>query len=183
MARLLAAVADTLASGLGGAVAGDVAELAAWYDKKSAKEHMAGKKKGRRTVVALLALSAVASHVAETAAGVAGLRTAAEAATVAAKPTLGTVARDVTDLAALIAFLAAAHAGAAAAAVHVTGAGLGTFTGDVARVAAAVAGLRLRGYSAFSAWRGIVLVGWCWWRGQGDGVLTDMALACNFGRP
>lgn len=126
---------------------------------------MAGKKKGRRTVVALLALSAVASHVAETAAGVAGLRTAAEAATVAAKPALGTVARDVTDLAALVAFLATAHAGAAAA-VHVTGAGLGAFTGDVARVAAAVAGLRLRGYGAFSAWSGIVLVGWCWWRGQ-----------------
>jgi len=52
---LLALVADTLTPGLGGAVTGNVANLAA--------------------VVALLSLSAVTGHVAESTTGVAGLRT------------------------------------------------------------------------------------------------------------
>lgn len=83
----------------------------------------------------------------ESAAGVAGLRTTAKPA-VTAEPALGAVARNVADLAALVAFLAAGAAWAAWApprctaagtAVHVAGARLGAFTGDVARGAAAVA--------------------------------------------
>lgn len=111
---------------------------------------------GRRTVVALLTLGAITRHMPESAAGVAGLRTTTKPA-VTAEPALRAVARNVADLAALVAFLAAwaawaaSRCAAAGTAVHVAGARLGAFTGDVARGAAAVARFRLGGYSAFPA--------------------------------
>lgn len=120
VSRLLAAVAHALSRGLGGAVAREMADLAA--------------------VVALLSLGAVTAHVTETAAGVAGsLTRTAEAATAASllatitttaavatatiASSLRTVASDVASLSALVALLSA-HLGARSSL-------LGALTGDV----------------------------------------------------
>lgn len=83
MSRLLAVVTHAFTLGFGGAIAGNVSNFTA--------------------VVALLAISAVASHVAEAATRVASLLTAAKATAIAA--TLGTVSRDMADPATLVALL------------------------------------------------------------------------------
>ncbi|CAD0044582.1 unnamed protein product, partial [Aureobasidium pullulans] len=96
VAGLLALVADTVVADLGRAVARKVTDLTAWWLS------------GRQTVVALLALGAVARHVAETTARVAGLA-AGSAVALALVATLllleaaalGAVAGNVADLAAL----------------------------------------------------------------------------------
>lgn len=130
---LLALVADALTPGLGRAVTREMANLAA--------------------VVALLAVSAVTSHVAESTARVASLRAAtteaAAAAAAVATVVLAAVARNVSDLTALVAFLAATLATLGAAVAVTTG--LGAITRDVARLAAAVAGLLLGGQGALAA--------------------------------
>ncbi|KAK8169606.1 hypothetical protein IWX90DRAFT_183663 [Phyllosticta citrichinensis] len=110
------------------------------------------------TVVALLALGAVARHVAVAAARVAGLTTGstkgtttAVAATVSATVSAGTgavaaalraVAGNVSDLAALVALLAAANAGSTA---------LRTLAGKMSNLAATVARLLGLGLAALSA--------------------------------
>ncbi|KAB8339274.1 hypothetical protein FH972_022207 [Carpinus fangiana] len=110
------------------------------------------------TVVALLALGAVAGHVSEAAAGVAGLASAAAAAAAASAAISTTestaiaashcaVTGDVADLAALVALLAAsaaAHAHAAGWTAHGTaGGGLCALAGQVTKLVAAVAARRL----------------------------------------
>lgn len=136
------------------------------------------------TVVALLALSAVASHMAETAAGVASLLapTVAVAAITAALVAagLGAVAGDVPDLTALVAFLATAGA-----TVVIAGGSLGALAGDVTDTTAAVARLLLRRGSAFAACEvrlhvskyrdSIIQLG-------KPGQLTDVSLALNMGK-
>lgn len=126
--RLLAVVANALALSLGRAVAGDVANLT--------------------TVVALLSVGAVAGHVAESAARVASLLTAAVTATetTTVATALGAVARNVSDTTALVAFLATGGTAAVALAGR-----LGAFPGDVAGGAAAVTRLLLGSYCAFTA--------------------------------
>lgn len=128
--RLLAFVADTLACGFRGAVARDMANFA--------------------TVVALLTLSAIASHMTEATARIASLLAAAAVAiaTVIASALMA-VTSNVADLAALVAFLTAACAAACAAAVAVVR--LSAFARDMAYTAAAIAGLFLRSCSAFTA--------------------------------
>jgi len=102
VAGLLALVADTVVADLSRAVAGKMTDLTA--------------------VVALLALGAVARHMAETAAGVAGLTAGSAVALALALvttllleatllTTLRAVAGNVADLATLVAFLTAAHTG------------------------------------------------------------------------
>lgn len=106
------------------------------------------------TVVALLALGAVTSHVAEATARVAGLLTAtgtAETTTVTAAvaavvTTLGAVTGDVADLSALVALLAATATVVAVAA-------LGALAGKVTGLTAAVARLLLSGFLAFTAFK------------------------------
>ncbi|KAF1979220.1 hypothetical protein BU23DRAFT_549239 [Bimuria novae-zelandiae CBS 107.79] len=140
--RLLAAVADALGGGLGGAVSRQVADLTA--------------------VVALLALGAVTAHVAEAAARVTGglprtavatattstttvASTLVTAAAIAAGSSRGTVPSNVTPLAALVTLLTAAgttHGGAAV---------LGALAADVTGLAAAVAALLGLGSSALTA--------------------------------
>lgn len=91
MSRLLAFVANPLTLGLGRAVAGNVAKFT--------------------TVVALLALGAVTSHVTETTARVAGLLATTEAtaeSTSVATAALGAAARNVSNTTALVALLATA---------------------------------------------------------------------------
>ena len=102
----------------------------------------------RLTVVALLALGAVTSHVAEATARIAGLLPTTESASksAAVATTLRTAACNVSDLAALVALLTT---GRAAVAIR---ASLRAFTGDVATDAATVARLLLGGYGAFSAY-------------------------------
>lgn len=128
MASLLALVADSLALGLGRAVAGNVADLA--------------------TVVALLALGAITGHVAETAARIASLLATTISATISASvaTTLGTAASNVSNLTAFVAFLTA---GSSSIAIGRTS--LRAFTRDVASDAAPVARLLLGSYGAFSA--------------------------------
>ncbi|KAL4786683.1 hypothetical protein BJX76DRAFT_81246 [Aspergillus varians] len=96
-------------------------------------------------------MSAVTGHVAETTAGVASLLTtsiapagtgsAAEATSVTA--TLRAVPSNVTNLTTLVALLAASRA--------LVFSGLRAFARDVTGTAATIAGLFLRGYSAFTA--------------------------------
>jgi hypothetical protein len=118
VAGLLAVVTNPLTLGLCGAVARDMADFAA--------------------VVALLAVSAVAGHVAETAARVASLLAATEATatttsseTTSIATTLGAVSGNVTDAATLVALLAASWA--------VVFTGLRAFAGDVTDTTATVA--------------------------------------------
>jgi hypothetical protein len=125
VSRLLALVADLLtASGLLGAVTGVVAGLAA--------------------VVALHAVDTLARHVAETTARVAGLAGTALLETTTVVVTVGrlvAVTGNVADLTTLVAL-----GGLAATAAH------GAVTGDVAGLAALVAGLVvLHGLSAVTA--------------------------------
>ena len=103
----------------------------------------------RLTVVALLALGAVTSHVAEATARIAGLLPTTESASksAAVATTLRTAACNVSDLAALVALLTTGRA-----AVAISRANLGVFTGDVTTDAATVARLLLGGYGAFSAY-------------------------------
>lgn len=113
---------------------------------------------GLLTVVALLALGAVAGHVAEATAGVASLRTARAlavggvATTTVATATLGAVTGNVADLAALVALLAAAATSGAAAIAGT--AALGALARQVAGLAAAVAGTLLGRLGALAVWRG-----------------------------
>ena len=107
---------------------------------------------GRPTVVALLALGAVARHVAETAARVAGLTAGGTVALVlvttlleATLTALGAVTGNVADLAALVALLATAHTGTTTGS-----AALGALAGDVASLTASVAGLLLLGVGALA---------------------------------
>jgi hypothetical protein len=99
-------------------------------------------------VVALLALSAIAGHVAESATRIAGLLpttvSTTEPASVAA--TLGTAASNVPNLTALVTFLAA---GSTTVAIGRTR--LRAFTRNVTTDTATVASLFFRSYSAFSA--------------------------------
>jgi hypothetical protein len=104
------------------------------------------------TVVALLTLSAITSHVAEATARVAGLLTAtgtaktttvATAVATAVVTTLRAVTGDVANLSALVALLAATAVVAVAA--------LGAFTRKVAGLSASVARLLLGGLLAFTA--------------------------------
>ena len=110
----------------------------------------------RLTVVALLALGAVAGHVAETTAGVAGLHavalTTAISATVSTTvPLLATeatslraVAGDVTDLATLVALLSTSTSTSTAElAAWSTGSALGALARQVTGLTASVAGLLL----------------------------------------
>ncbi|KAE8385161.1 hypothetical protein BDV23DRAFT_165435 [Aspergillus alliaceus] len=96
------------------------------------------------TVVALLTMGAVTSHVTEATAGVAGLLTATKSTSVAAA--LRTVPCNVADPAALITFLATSST-----AVAIAGGCLRAFTGNMTNTAATVAGLLLRSYCAFTA--------------------------------
>jgi hypothetical protein len=106
VAGLLALVADTLAVGFGGAVARDVADLAAWISLVYI--YLSFFILARRTVVALLALRTVTRHVSVSAARVAGLLASAKATvTTAVATALRAVASNVSDLTALVAFLAA----------------------------------------------------------------------------
>lgn len=95
------------------------------------------------TVVALLALVAVTSHVTEAAARVASLLATTAEPVATAETTLGAVAGNVTDAAALVALLTTAAA--------VTIAALGAVTGDVTNATAAVAGLFLGSRGTFAA--------------------------------
>ena len=105
----------------------------------------------RLTVVALLALGAVTSHVTESAARVAGLlattETTAESTSVATTA-LGAAACNVSNSTTLVTLLATASASATA----VAAVNLGAFTRNVANATAAVAGLLLGSYSALSAY-------------------------------
>ena len=106
----------------------------------------------RLTVVALLALGAVTSHVTETTARVAGLLATTEAtaeSTSVATAALGAAARNVSNTTALVALLATADTSTRGTAVAVS---LGAFTRDVANATATVAGLLLGSYSALSAY-------------------------------
>jgi hypothetical protein len=162
VAGLLATVAHTLRRCLLGAVARQMADLAAY------KRLVMLVQVRRRllTVVALLALGAVTAHVTETTARVAGglastsIATGTSGATVASTTAavaaasstavataLGAVAGNVTDLAALVALLAAA----AATATHLGTTVLGALARDVAGTTAAVAGLLSLGRGAFTA--------------------------------
>lgn len=120
---------------------------------------------GLLTVVALLALGAVAGHVAEATAGVASLRTAraltvggvatATVVTTTLTTTLGAVTGNVADLAALVALLAAAAAATTSGAAAIAGtAALGALARQVAGLAAAVAGTLLGRLGALAVWRG-----------------------------
>jgi hypothetical protein len=161
VAGLLATVAHTLRRCLLGAVARQMANLAAY------KRLVMLIQVHRRllTVVALLALGAVTAHVTETTARVAGglastsvatgtsgttvastTAAVATASSTAVATALGAVAGNVTDLAALVALLAAA-----ATATHLGTAVLGALARDVAGTTAAVAGLLSLGRSAFTA--------------------------------
>lgn len=130
MSGLLALVADSLTLGLRRAVTGNMADLT--------------------TVVALLALSAIAGHVAESATRIAGLLPTAvsttEPASVAA--TLGTAASNMSNLTALVTFLAT---GSTSASVAIGRTRLRAFARNVTTDAATVARLLLRSYGAFSA--------------------------------
>jgi hypothetical protein len=135
VAGLLAVVANPLTLGLCGAVARDVADFAACLCvsmnmiEEEACEPL--------TVVALLAVSAVTGHVAETATRVASLLAATEATTATTSETtsvattLGAVSGNVTDAATLVALLAASWA--------VVFTGLRAFAGDVTDTTATVA--------------------------------------------
>jgi hypothetical protein len=146
VAGLLAVVTNPLTLGLCGAVARDMADFAAFLHVNMNME----KAREPLTVVALLAVSAVAGHVAETAARVASLLAATEATatttsseTTSIATTLGAVSGNVTDAATLVALLAASWA--------VVFTGLRAFAGDVTDTTATVARLLLGGYSAFTA--------------------------------
>jgi hypothetical protein len=106
------------------------------------------RRKGIRTVVALLSLGAVTGHVAESTARVAGLGALAVATTVAAAVTtaLGAVTSNVSDLTALVALLATR--GTTVTAGGTALAALGALTGKVTGHAAAVAGTLLGGLGA-----------------------------------
>ena len=140
------------------------------------------------TVVALLALCAVASHVAVSTAGVAGLLASAKAttggssvATASVAATLRAVTSDMADGATLVAFLASRTAGEAAARGLIavtTGATAWAFARDVSGLATAVARFLLGCYGAFTAWREVQLIIERFqdlWRCSL--LLTDMSLA------
>jgi len=129
VAGLLALVADTVVADLSRAVAGKMTDLTA--------------------VVALLALGAVARHVAETAARVASLTAGSAVALALALvatllleatllTTLRAVAGNVADLATLVAFLTAAHTGTTTGSTT-----LGALARNVTGLTAAVARLLL----------------------------------------
>ncbi|KAB8069965.1 hypothetical protein BDV29DRAFT_181772 [Aspergillus leporis] len=124
MARLLAVVANPLALGFSGTVPGNMSNLS--------------------TVVALLTLSAVTSHVTEATARVAGLLTATKSTSVVA--TLRAVPCNVAHPAALVTLLATSST-----AVAIARGSLGAFTRDMANAAAAVTGLLLGSYCTFTA--------------------------------
>lgn len=104
----------------------------------------------RLTVVALLPMGTVASHVAVSAAGVAGLLAPAKSAAKSASVTaLRAVTSNVTNPSTLVALLAAS--GAAVATLG--GAGLGAFAREMSGSSAAITRLFLGSYCAFTACR------------------------------
>jgi hypothetical protein len=137
---------------LSGAVAGKVTDLTTCDCVSRCSE--ANGRLGRRTVVALLALGAVAGHVAETTARVTGLAAGSTVALAlvttllleaALLTALGAVAGNVADLAALVALLATAHTGTTTRSTT-----LGALAGDVTGLTASVAGLLLLGVGALA---------------------------------
>lgn len=127
MSGLFAVVANSLAFSLSGAVARDVSNLS--------------------TVVALLSMGAVASHVTESAAGVASLLAPAESTAISACITaLRAVTSNVTNPSTLVALLAASGAAEA-----LSRGCLGAFARDVSGSTAAITRLLLGSYCAFTA--------------------------------
>ncbi|KAE8348054.1 hypothetical protein BDV28DRAFT_144440 [Aspergillus coremiiformis] len=124
MAGLLAVVANPFTFGFSRAVPGNMSDLS--------------------TVVTLLTVGAVPSHVTEATTGIAGLLAATEPTSIAA--TLRTISCNVADPAALITFLATGST-----TIGITRGCLRTFAGDMANTTATVTGLFLRSYCAFTA--------------------------------
>ena len=154
MTGLLALVADTLTPSLSSAVAGDMANLTTYSSLGTGKMWMIiDRRRGRKpTVVALLSLSAVTGHVANSTARVAALgASTVRAVTTAAVATLRAVAGNVSNFAALVAFLRATAGGTAVAAT------LGALTRNVTSLATAVAGTLLRGVGAFAVYKALLL--------------------------